>query len=265
MTSERILTADGSFTLRHSELGETYHAREGAQSEAHAKFIIPSHLRERLLKGPVRILDVGFGLGINCREALNTDGGGPLHIDTVEVEPEVLERALRLFPDDPLLLDLRRTRAHARPRRQVHLHLGDLRDLLAELPGPYDLIFHDPFSPLKNTECWTVDVFIRLKERLKPDGALLTYSESGVVRASLQQAGFVIGATPALPPHRGGTIATPDPALPDHPLPPQTHLPYREPFPDATARDIRSAREARVREIKSAAVPAHPPSPETSA
>lgn len=247
MTSDPIRTADGSFTLRHPERGETYHAHEGAQSEAHSKFIFPSRLLERLRKGPVRILDVGFGLGINCREALNIGGSGPLHIDSVEVEPEALERGLLLFPDDPLLLDLRRTRKHERPQRRVELYAGDLRDLLSDLPGPYDLIFHDPFSPLKNTECWTVELFTHLRDRLKPDGALLTYSESGVVRAALQHAGFLIGATPAIPPHRGGTLATLDANLLDHPLPPQTALPYREPRLRATAHEIRSAREARVR------------------
>lgn len=248
--SNIVKTADGSFTLRHPELGETYHAQEGAQSEAHSKFITPSHLQERLRKGPVRILDVGFGLGVNCREALDIKGTGPLHIDSVEVEPEALERGLLLFPDDPLLLDLQRNRLHMRPNREVHLHLGDLRDLLADLPGPYDLIFHDPFSPLKNTECWTVEFFTRLRARLKADGALLTYSQSGVVRAALEQAGYHIGSTPAVPPHRGGTIATLDPALLDLPLPPQTHLPYREPHTHATPRDIRSAREANVRKLQ---------------
>jgi tRNA U34 5-methylaminomethyl-2-thiouridine-forming methyltransferase MnmC len=248
MISDPIRTADGSFTLRHPERGETYHAHEGARSEAHSKFIVPARLRERLSRGPVRLLDVGFGLGINCREALHTAGIGPLHIDSVELEPEALERALTLDPDDPLLLDLKKQhREHVHANRRVHLHFGDLRDLLPRLPGPYDLIFHDPFSPLKNTECWTVELFIQLRERLKADGVLLTYSESGVVRAALQHAEFLIGATPAVPPHRGGTIATLPPFPPDAPLPPQSHLPYREPHPHATAKEIRSAREALVR------------------
>ena len=39
---------DGSLTRRHPGHGEPYHAHEGARSEAEAKFITPSALREKI-------------------------------------------------------------------------------------------------------------------------------------------------------------------------------------------------------------------------
>ena len=141
--------------MRHPVLGEPYHALQGASSEAECKFIRPSRLRDRLKSGPVRLLDVGFGLGINCRTALACAGDAHLTIDSLEHEPEALNRGLEVEPDDPLILSLKAAEIYRPPNATVTLHLGDLRETLPGLPGPYDVIFHDPFSPLKNTEAWT--------------------------------------------------------------------------------------------------------------
>ena len=249
MTSEPLRTEDGSHTLRHPGLGEPYHALQGARSEAESKFILPSRLRERLNEGPVRLLDVGFGLGVNCAAALECAGPHPLEIHTVESEPEALERARALYPDDPIRTALQRDGRHQTDTASVRLFLGDLRRVLDQLDGPYDLVFHDPFSPLKNTECWTMDLFRALRDRMADDGLLLTYSEARAVRSGFHLAGFHVGATPARPPHRGGTIASPSP-FPDA-FPPDapevTAEPYRDPDLDLDGREIRSRREARVR------------------
>lgn len=238
-------TGDGSFTVRHPVLNESYHAREGARSEAEVKFIRPTRLRERLRQGPVRLLDIGFGLGINCRAALACAEGAVLHIDTLELEPEALERGLIVSPDDPLILSLLRSGQF----EGVQLHPGDLRQTLQHLPGPYDVIFHDPFSPLKNTEAWTVEVFRLLKENAAPDGLLATYSESTLVRSALAEAGWQVGASEAVPPHRGGTVAALDKQKLEHPLDPVAfHAePYRDPGLNRNGKQIRSQREAVVR------------------
>jgi len=250
MTFERLRTGDGSFTLRHPVHGEPYHAREGAESEARAKFILPSRLKEQLACGPVRLLDVGFGLGVNLRAALEVPGNFPLIADALESEREVLSQAVRLFPDDPVLRDLNQHGESKGERHQVTLHLGDMRCSLPNLSGPYDVVFHDPFSPLKNTECWTVDVFTVLHELLKEGGVLVTYSQSRPVRAALQEAGFQIFDTQPVPPHRGGTLAlkqrVPDPQA----LPAVLSPPYRDPGLTADSASIRSEREQRVRAMR---------------
>jgi len=239
MTSKPVRTDDGSFTLRHPEVGETYHSLDGAETETRVKFIEPSRLKERCRNAPVRLLDVGFGLGLNCRAALACAKDGSLQIDTLEHETQSLEQGLILFPDDPLLIGLKAKGVY----QNVTLHLGDLRKTLPALTQPYDLIFHDPFSPVRNSECWTVEVFQQLFRLLKSDGALLTYSQSNMVRAAMSEAGFVIQNTTVPEGQRGGTIAFTSGtgiALP-------SSIPYRDPDLNASGHDIRSRREATLR------------------
>jgi tRNA U34 5-methylaminomethyl-2-thiouridine-forming methyltransferase MnmC len=132
----------------------------------------------------------------------------------------------------------------------VRAHVGDLRHTLKRIEPGVDLIFHDPFQPLRNSEAWTVEVFGLLADLLKPDGLLLTYSQSRIVRAGLVEAGLAVGATPAAPPHRGGTAAARAPDLLAHPLPePEGGWgePFRDPGLDDTPARIRSRREAATR------------------
>jgi len=247
MTSEVIRTGDGSLTCRHPGYGEAYHAVQGALSEARTKFIVPSALAGRLFSAPVRLLDIGFGLGVNVRAAAALPRAHLLRIDSLELEPDALERARELYPDCELTRSLAES-GHARADLlEVQLIFGDARRTLSTLSGPYDLIFHDPFSPLKNTECWTVEFFHLLRGLIHPRGLLLTYSESKAVRAGLREAGWQVGASPACPPHRGGTMASPDAAMIPEPV-------YVEGFAfqdnatlSRTGREIRAAREARVR------------------
>lgn len=244
-----LQTDDGSYTLRHPTLGELYHARQGAASEAQVKFVQATQLAERLRKGPVRLLDIGTGLGVNCRAALKAAEGGDLQIDTLELEPEALQRGLQLDPQDPLLLSLSSTGRYP----GVTLHLGDLRQTLPRLDGHYDVIFHDPFSPLKNTEAWTVEVFGLLFQKLAPKGILATYSESSVVRSAMREAGFQVGESKAVPPHRGGTVGVRPGQSLDVPLHPETfHTePYRDPDLCWDGKRIRSERERVVRSSRS--------------
>lgn len=256
MTFEALRTADGSLTCRHPVYNESYHAVEGARSEALAKFITPSRLASRLSAGPVRLLDVGFGLGVNCRAAVDTAraaAGSGLCIDTLEADPGAWLRARALYPDCDITRALAESGRYRAPGVEVFRRDGDLRKTLPGLGGSYDLIFHDPFSPMKNTECWTRDLFRLLYARLSPDGLLLTYSESAAVRAGLLQAGFRIGQSPAVPPHRGGTVAAGPEAGLDDPIDPAAfalfpkNIPFRDPDLRDKAQTIRSRREAEVR------------------
>lgn len=90
----------------------------------------------------------------------------------------------------------------------VELLCVDLRAwLVAEgLPAAVDLIFHDPFSPRRVCELWTLEIFQRYFRALTPcNGRVLTYSSANAVRAALRDSGFVIYQTPPLGrKHRGG-------------------------------------------------------------
>ena len=245
----RIQTDDGSYTFHHPGYGEPYHTLRGAESEAEAKFIRPTRLREKAKQGPIRLLDIGFGLGINCRAAMACASTHPLHIDSLESELEALDLALEITPSDPLLLGLKADRVY----ENVRLLHGDLRDTLRSLKGPYDIIFHDPFSPIKNTEAWTVEVFTYLKKLSAPHAMVATYSESAIVRGAMIEAGWHVGASSSTDQHRGGTVAVIDPCDLECPIDPETIStePYRDPDLCWSGKEIRSKREAVVRSSRS--------------
>lgn len=90
----------------------------------------------------------------------------------------------------------------------------DLRENLRSLEeekvtNRYDLIFHDPFSPSKVPEFWTVDMFRVYRQILNTSfGRVLTYSSASAVRGGLVEAGFDVWRTEAVGGKSGGTMAT---------------------------------------------------------
>ena len=86
-----------------------------------------------------------------------------------------------------------------------------LSGLLADEKQHYDLVFHDPFSPRKFPQFWTLDIFSIYRKLLKEgSGKLFTYSVAGAVRSALAQAGFSVYRTRALGRKTGGTLAVAD-------------------------------------------------------
>jgi len=250
MTSESVRTDDGSLTRRHPVSGELYHARDGARGETRAKYIQPARLAERLRAGAVHILDVGFGIGITCMECLALPAPHGIRIDTLELEPEVFKLAKDYHPPHPVFEALAHQGFWEANGQRVTAHPGDLRQTLPKVGGGIDLVFHDPFQPLCNSEAWTVEVFRMISEKMNSGGLLLTYSQSRIIRAGLVEAGLSVGDTPAVPPHRGGTAAAKDPERLTHPLPLPPGgwgEPFRDPGLKRTPNEIRSCREAAVR------------------
>jgi chorismate dehydratase len=105
-----------------------------------------------------------------------------------------------------------RYQAREGPPFVLNMMFADLREAVPKLaneePASYDLIFHDPFSPRKMQQFWTVELFIDYFNLLRPDcGAVLTYSAASAVRAGLIEAGFSVFRTNGVGVKNGGTLA----------------------------------------------------------
>jgi hypothetical protein len=108
----------------------------------------------------------------------------------------------------------------------LELWIDDLRTIVPRLSGEFDAVFHDPFSPQKMPELWTINLFREYFRLLSPrQGCLLTYSAAAAVRGGLIEAGFNIAKTQGLGAKGGGTVATIGPVK-DHTLSPL--LPFDE-------------------------------------
>ena len=56
----------------------------------------------------------------------------------------------------------------------------------------FDIIYFDAFSPEKQPELWSKDIFKKMHKLLKNGGILVTYCAKGAVKRTMKSAGFKI-------------------------------------------------------------------------
>lgn len=69
----------------------------------------------------------------------------------------------------------------------------DARIIIIADENQYNIIFLDAFSPSKCPCLWSYDFFKLLYEHLEPDGVILTYSTSAIVRSAMIEAKLYVG------------------------------------------------------------------------
>lgn len=187
---EIIITDDGSSTLRSPIFGELYHSSRGAVGEAQHVFI-------RFLRDADRVLEVGFGSGLNAWLALQT--GLRLSYTTIELYPITIETATKLSYSSPRFMALHNAPWGISQKIEERLELLKIEGDLLEATfceDSFDTIFFDAFAPDIIPEMWSTEIFKKLYTALSPSGQLLTYSAKGSVKQALRAAGFSIERLP---------------------------------------------------------------------
>ncbi len=209
---KEYITEDGSLTLFNPEYEEYYHSKSGALEEAFEKFVKPCKIKELAKKCHVKILDIGFGLGYNAIAAIDTVEG---EIEVISLEKDLLFDLSKLKPKlkhywiieklefDPI------TNSYLYEDKKIHLRIkiGDATQIIKTINDKFDAVFLDPFSPGKNPELWTVEFFKDIKQSMKPDAILATYSYAKTVRNNLTKAGFIVKDGPVVGRRSPSTIA----------------------------------------------------------
>lgn len=81
-------------------------------------------------------------------------------------------------------------------RIRLDLWFGDIKEMLPQVPHPatglVDAWYLDGFSPAKNPEMWTQDLFDDLARLARPDATLSTFTCAGFVRRGLIAASFAM-------------------------------------------------------------------------
>jgi len=208
MKKEFFKTHDGSYTLFLPQMNETYHSKFGAVNEAVHVFIQAGFLQ--LKKPKVKILEIGFGTGLNVfltlkkfltqkninevffqsleKFPLDTEIISKLNYHTNEKEKELFNRIHRVEWNKEIQI----TEGFFLQKQQA-----DLLGFNAETS--FDLVYFDAFAPDKQPELWTVDVFRNMYKHLNPEGILVTYSAKGQVRRNMIEAGFTVERIPGPP------------------------------------------------------------------
>jgi tRNA U34 5-methylaminomethyl-2-thiouridine-forming methyltransferase MnmC len=202
-------TKDGSTTLFVAELNEHYHSINGALQESLHVFIRAGLEHVLQQQSQVRLLEVGFGTGLNALLSLQQVWGqaATVQYDTLEKYPlswELIQRMhFEKFILNPELLDYLAP-LHQAPWEQAVSLLPNfqLRKLEADLEtlalpaDTYQLIYFDAFAPEKQPALWTDEIFRRLYDSLQAGGVLVSYCAKGSFKRSLKAAGFILEALP---------------------------------------------------------------------
>jgi hypothetical protein len=211
-------TDDGTVTLFHPDLEQSFHSIEGAKFEAHELYVKRSGFVEKVKSSPTRVLDVGLGLSYNASASiaawLETEDPKSVWIDSLEIDSELVEcygkqeipwtkgwasnwltgiqslQTSRLNEKGPALTcSLLHPLSKATLIWQVYLCDGSTLDF-SHLGGAYDFVWQDPFSPDKNPELWSKEWFTKIKNVMNDDGVLVTYSVARLVKENLSSAGW---------------------------------------------------------------------------
>lgn len=214
-----IKTADGSHSLFVEELNEHYHSIHGAIQESNHVFIdaglkpfisgsITSYAEG---KGPLAVLEIGLGTGLNAIltyvETQSSDIN--IHYTAIEAYPVSADLIARLNYVE--LLNAQNlqpvyTAIHACEwGRPVPLSnqfiLFKIKNTLQEavLENSYHLIYFDAFGPGVQPEMWTEEIFAKLFAVVKSCGCLVTYCAKGEVKRTLKRVGFTVESLPGPP------------------------------------------------------------------
>lgn len=209
-----ITTRDGSHSLIHVQMDETYHSRHGAVQESRYVFIRNGlqHWMEQHPAQDVSILEVGLGTGLNVlltlEEAFSSSCN--FHYTTLEPFPVSSEIIQQLnyaeFIKDTHLHQLFSEIHSAAWEQDVLLRNNfTLRKLqstvqTANLPlSSYDIVYFDAFAPNKQPEMWEYEVLEKVVGRLRPGGLWVTYSAKGQMKRDLKTLGLEVETLPGPP------------------------------------------------------------------
>lgn len=134
----------------------------------------------------------------------------------------------------------------------VNFYVNDARKTILTLNDEYDLIFLDAFTYTKAPQLWTVEFIAELYKRISPQGLLMTYSTSALVRNTLLENKFYVGNIYNKKTNKViGTIASKDKTKIEYPLTPfeiglcntKAGIPYHDPNLVFDKKDIIELRE----------------------
>tara|TARA_R110002073_G_scaffold220418_1_gene380591 strand:- start:82356 stop:83021 length:666 start_codon:yes stop_codon:yes gene_type:complete len=207
---EIIITSDGSTTIHLPEWNEQYHSKHGAIQEAYHVFI--KHGLDQLIdQHKIRILEIGFGTGLNCLITYLEGVNKNIQIDYTGVEAYPVEldevqklnyiSALKAKNYSDFFSDIHTLPWNISHKINTAFSLTKRKQFFSEIDDEeaYNLIYFDAFGARVQPELWTVDLFSKMYKALKTQGILVTYSAKGSVRRAMVEVGFTVERLPGPP------------------------------------------------------------------
>jgi len=208
MKTELKITKDGSHTLFVPEIDECYHSTHGAIQESRHIFIEAG--LKQCSKQEIRVLEIGFGTGLNAFLTLveAEASGKKIHYTTLEKYPVEMEKADQLNYSEEIdsgkkqiFLQLHTVAWNEEIRITPFFTLKKIEVDFTEavFDTKFDVVYFDAFSPEKQPEMWSKELFERIVSHCSPGSVLTTYCAKGIVRRAMQDAGFKVERLPGPP------------------------------------------------------------------
>lgn len=209
MALELKKTADGSFTLYVPSLDEHYHSYHGALQEAKHVFIENGVLSLKSKK--IRILEVGFGTGLNALLTACESFVLEREIEYVGVEAYPVPFELLQKMDYASLIDHKNAFKYYNHMIQdfwgkeqlIHdsFKLTKVKQKIEnyECHETFDIIYFDAFGPRVQEEMWTIAIMEKMYNSLNINGFLVTYCAKGQFKRDLKTVGFQVFDLPGPP------------------------------------------------------------------
>lgn len=192
---------------------DVYYSAEDGLEETRAVFLHGCGLPEGWTgRGQFTVAETGFGTGLNFLalwQLWRKHRPAPdaqltfVSFERYPLAEEDARRALSAWPElEHLSMRLlSRWPAPVRGVRELRfpddgvrlvLHLGDIADMLPEAVFQADAWFLDGFSPAKNADMWSPQIYPEIARHSAPGATLGTFTVAGAVRRGLAGVGFEV-------------------------------------------------------------------------
>jgi tRNA U34 5-methylaminomethyl-2-thiouridine-forming methyltransferase MnmC len=201
-TQNLIITDDGSHSILNTELHEHYHSNKGAISES--KHVYIENGIACIKKTSINILEIGFGTGLNALLTHQYADDNHLKINYISIEknpvqPELIRQlnyANLLSLDNNIFKKMHNCLWNQPVKISDNFYLHKIKKDIVnfdfEILPEIDLVYYDAFSPSKQAELWTEEIFSKIYQKMSLNALLTTYSSAGLVKRALRAAGFKV-------------------------------------------------------------------------
>ncbi|HLQ99518.1 MAG TPA: tRNA (5-methylaminomethyl-2-thiouridine)(34)-methyltransferase MnmD [Sphingobacterium sp.] len=208
---KKITTKDGSHTLYNPQIKEHYHSMHGAYTESKHVFVhsgLAYYVEQNKTK-KVKILEVGFGTGLNLLTTMEYIAHKNLSVDYTGIEayPLSLSDLKELdhgeYVQKPLwsaFLSSYESALQAETTiHHVSFQICPVKLLDFTHQHLFDVVYFDAFSEIHQPEMWTEEVLSKITHFMKRGSVFVTYAITGNLKRRLKKLGFEIQKLPGAP------------------------------------------------------------------
>lgn len=204
-----VATEDKSPTLFSSKYGDHFHSIHGAWQESLHVFIRAGLEYVSSEKQTLNIFEMGFGTGLNVFLTFLNAGSRKIIYQAIDADPlgaEVVKELDYAQRSGVAGASEVFTAIHAAPwgrpmnlSSNFVLQKNETRLEDFSCNDKLNLVFFDAFSPDRQPQLWTEEIFKKIYSWCSSGAVFVTYSSKGSVRRALASVGFTVEKIPGPP------------------------------------------------------------------